>query len=193
MLAESQGSPYNSLYNATMAYAQFLNTTQRVAQAEKLMADYLSSHSDTNPVLEANALNFLAGITTDAQRAEEYRRLAAGKWPPPPPWPPAQNSIRELMTAAQKAAGQQRFEDAFSLTMQAIAAAPEAVDRDTIAEWPFESVANLIGQKQPARAEELYQNLLAAAEGWSSDTIQPLSCASEGKCESQASPRLVQG
>ncbi len=178
-LAESQGSPYNSPYNATMAYAQFLNATKRAAQGEKLMSDYLASHSDMDPGMEANALNFLAGITSDPKQAEEYRRSAAEKWPPPLPAPTVQNSVRELMTAAQKAAGQQRFEDAFSLTMQAIAAAPEAVDRDAVADWTFESVANFIGQKQPARSEELYQNLLAAVEGWSSDTVEPLKRASE--------------
>lgn len=173
LLSDPQADPLQ----AVISYAGYLRSTERASQGEKLLTGYLAGHSDLDPMQEANALNFLAGMTADPQRAGEYPRAAAEKWPKPPAAVP--NSIAEAVAAAQTAANEGRFDEAFSLSLHAIDIAPMARDRESIASWGLLQVAGTIAQKQPARAEELYQRVLAAVEGWSADTIQPLSRASE--------------
>ncbi|MGO9261070.1 MAG: tetratricopeptide repeat protein [Bryobacteraceae bacterium] len=169
--------PEADQYQAVTSYARYLRSTKRAGQGAKLLTDYLASHSDLNPGQEASALDFLAMIADDPKQAEEFRRAAAEKWPRPLTLAP--NSIGEDIGAAETAASEGRLDDAYSLSLHAIDAAPMARDRDLIATWGLRQVANTIANKDPAKATEIYQRVLAAAEGWSADTIQPLSHASE--------------
>jgi tetratricopeptide (TPR) repeat protein len=182
--------PEADQYQAVTSYVRYLSSTKRAGQGAKLLTDYLASHSDLNPGQEASALDFLAMIAGDPKRAEEFRRAAAEKWPRPLTLAP--NSIGEDIGAAETAASEGRLDDAYSLCLHAIDAAPMARDRDLIATWGLRQVANTIANKDPAKATEMYQRVLAAAEGWSADTIQPLSQASEAYIRflmGQADPR----
>jgi tetratricopeptide (TPR) repeat protein len=172
LLSDPQGDPYQ----AVTSFAGYLMSTQRAAQGAKLLEDYLASHSDLNPGLEANALNLLAGMTEDPQRADAYRRAAASKQPIPPAAAP--NSVAETMRAAHKAANEGRLDEAFSLSLRAIGTAPLAPDRDSIP-FDIQSVAGVIANKLPAKADELFRRLLAAAEEWAADAIQSLRSGTE--------------
>jgi tetratricopeptide (TPR) repeat protein len=172
-LSDPQGDPFS----AVTGYAGLLSSTQRTAQAEKLLSDYLVDQGDANPIQAANVLNMLADMSGDPKQAQEYRRAAADKWPMPPTAAPA-NLIGDVLRAAQMAAVEGRLDDAYSLSLQAISAAPTAPDREMIAPWGVLSVADVIAGKQPAKAEQLYRRLLAAVEEWSGDTVNPLAMAS---------------
>jgi tetratricopeptide (TPR) repeat protein len=112
--------------------------------------------------------------TGDSQRAEEYQKAAQALQPHPLPPPTGQILIAEELRKAESAASQRRWDDAYGLALRAIDAAPQAADRQQ-ADWLVPQIANLLAaNKEPAKAEHLFQRQFALAQNLSADNMQPL-------------------
>ena len=163
------------------AYAYFLAETNRGAQGEGLLKDYLAGHSNLNWWEKKNTLLQLAGVAAkmgDSQAADEYRQAGEALLAQPPP-PARQTLIVEEMRKAQAAANQHHWEDAYSLALHALDTAAQAFDLQQLV-WSVPQVAQeLAANKEPARGEQLFQRLLALAQTWSADSRQPLITATQ--------------
>ena len=167
----------NNAAQAVIGYSDFLSSTGHADKAESMLNGYLASHADMQPWLETNFLSSLANVARNAgnpQRAQEYEEAARAKQPAPPSPPPGQTLIFGLLAQAQTAINNNKPDEAFSLTMQAIAEAPPASDRDNLMNMAPYIATNLAFHKAPERAELIFQELLRLAGSWSADTIQPL-------------------
>ena len=174
LLQENPGAPSESWL--MVKYAQHLLETNRAAQGESLLQNYLAEHSNLTWQQKRNVLINLSNLahrTGDSKRGEEYRQAAEATLPLPPP-PPFQVLIGEEMRKAQQAVTLHRWDDAYHLALHAVDAAAQAPDWDQIA-WTVPSIANdLAANKEPANAEKLFQSLLAFAQNRTPDSIQPL-------------------
>jgi tetratricopeptide (TPR) repeat protein len=160
-------------------YAQYLAETKRAPQGESLLKDYLAGHSNLNWQEKSNVLfNLanLAGNTGDSKASDEYRRAAQALLPPPPPPSPptVQILVGEEMQQAQEAANQHRWDDAYTLALHAIDIAAQAADGQQVQWFVPEIAQQLAANKEPARAERLFQRLLALAQNRKADNMQPL-------------------
>jgi len=157
-------------------YARFLADTERGAQGESLLTDYLSgSNSDTNQ--KATVLFSLADLARksgDSQAADAYLHAGQALMPQPSPPPLGEFRIGEDLQKAQTAVSEQRLDDAYALAMGALDAAAHAVDGQQV-QWHVPQIAQaLAANKESAKAEGLYQHLFALAQDWSVDSMQPL-------------------
>ncbi len=175
MLLEGQGRAQESQMLAM--YAQYLAGTQRAALGESLLKDYLAAHPNLDQPQKTNVLFQLANVvrgTGDSERADEYYRAAQALQPQPPPPPPGQVRIGEGMQKAQTAINQRRWDDAYSLVLQLIDGAAHAADGQQVP-WMVPQFADaLAANKEPAKAELIYQRVLALGRNWSVDNVQPL-------------------
>jgi tetratricopeptide (TPR) repeat protein len=176
LLAESQNRQDPNYSQLLVNYANYLDNSKRSAQAESLLSDYMANHPQLDAWQESNLLYARANaarVSGDSDRAAEYERAAADKRQAmaPPPEPPL---LQGLLQKANTAAWGNNPEEAFSLTLAAMAAAPRAVDREQIA-WQVPGIASaLANKKAPVMAEQLYQHLFGIVQGWSADNQQPL-------------------
>jgi tetratricopeptide (TPR) repeat protein len=179
LLRENTGASWESWLMAS--YAQHLAETNRAAQAEDLLNDYLAGHPNLNGQQRVNILLNLANLaqrTGDSKRATEYQSM----WPFPPP-SAAQTLMAEATRKVQEAVTQHRWSDAYHLALHAIDAAAQAPDWDQVA-WTVPQIAQeLAANKEPAKAESLFQRLLALAQNRKADTIQPLVTATRNYVE----------
>lgn len=176
LLAENQDARDGFYLQILNNYAHYLGMTKRGAQAETLLKEYRAAHPNLQPGEDAMLLSALAGVarmSNQRERAEEYQRAAEEKQQSMMRTPPGQVSIRQDIVRAQSAANRNSPNEAFSLAMQAMDAAPRAMDRDQIA-WAVPSIAAMVAQKSPDKAEQLYQRLFEILRSWSADTVQPL-------------------
>jgi tetratricopeptide (TPR) repeat protein len=175
ILQESRGEPQES--QMLGMYAQYLAETKRGAQGESLLKDYLEGHSNLDPQQRMNVLFNLSNVarrTGDSRSADEYQQAAQALQPQPPPPPAGQIRIGEELRKAEIAASQHRSDDAYGLALHAIDTAPQAADRQQ-ADWLVPLIANLLAaNKEPAKADQLFQRLFALAQNWSADNMQPL-------------------
>ncbi len=174
LLQESRGAPQES--QMLGMYANYLADTKRGAQGETLLQDYLASGSPADPQEKANILFNLSNVarrTGDDKSGDEYAK-AAQALQPPPTFPAGQIRIGEEMQQAQAALNQHRWNDAYDLALRAMDGAPQAVDGQQV-EWSVPQVAYaLAANKEPAKAEQLFQRLFALAQTWKVDSMQPL-------------------
>ncbi len=165
-----------------MSFANYLGRTNRSAQGEQLLRDYLASHSNLQPGEESNLLFHLADLARqsgDTKRAGEYQRRATERQQAAQPAPSGDVFIVKDLQKAQTAAGGGNLDEAFHLALEAIDAAPRAPDREQIT-WQAANIAEaLANQKAAHLADQLYQRLFALVRSWSADTIQPLSQVSQ--------------
>ncbi len=176
LLSQSQSSQDPNYPQVLNNYANYLENTDRGAKAESLLSDYLASHPALEPWQESNLLSSLAVAARaagDSDRAAEYERAAADKQQAARGTPDEQSSLLPLLQKANAAASGGNPEEAFSLTLEALAAAPQASDREQIA-WQVPGIAGILAAKSPAKADQLYQHLFGIVRSWSSDSLQPL-------------------
>lgn len=174
LLQENRGGPQES--QMLSMYANYLADTKRGAQGETLLKDYLAGGSPVDPQQKANMLFNLSNVarrTGDTKSADEYAK-AGQALQPPPTFPAGQIRIGEEIQQAQAALNQHRWNDAYDLALDAIDGAPQAVDGQQV-EWSVPQVAHaLAANKEPAKAEQLFQRLFALAQTWKVDSMQPL-------------------
>jgi len=158
-------------------YAQYLADTNRGAQGETVLKDYLANGSNLDPLQKSNAFFSLANLarrTGDTTRADEYQQAGQALQPQPPGPPVDQILIGEQLRKAQTAANEHRLDDAYDLAMGAMDAAPQATDRQQVG-WMVPQIAQaMAANKDSARAERLYHRAFALAQSWSADSLQPL-------------------
>jgi len=174
LLQESRGGPPET--QALLAYAQYLGETARGAQGENLLKGYLVDHPNPDPPLRVSFLYTLANLargTGDSRRADLYVQEAQALQPPPPP-PVGEIRIAEKLREAGAEAGQNRFADAYSLAVDALDAAAQAADGQSIVSTVPGIAYTLASHKESAKAEQLYRRLFALAETWKANTMQPL-------------------
>src|ERR1017187_9275302 len=149
LLAESQSRQDPNYAQMIVNYANYLDNSKRSGQAESLLSDYMANHPQLEPWQESNLLFARANSANasgDSDRAAGADAAARGDKP----------------------------EEAFSLALQAMEAAPRAADRDQIA-WQVPGIASGLANKNaPAKAEQLYQHLFGIVQSWSADNQQPL-------------------
>ena len=162
-------------------YASYLGASKRASQAEAFLADFLTGHPDLNTGEQANILFTLAGLARsagDAKRAEEYQLEGEQKRTIKDP-PPDVVLIGPVLQKAQSEASGRNTAGAIALVGQAITQSANAQDRETLARVGL-SVANIVANKSPAQADELYRNVTEVTQSWSPDTMQPWLTAVEG-------------
>jgi hypothetical protein len=184
LLTQTEDGPDGSRLQVLQSYSDYLSTTERAAQAGKLLQGYLADHPDLQPWERSNILFSLANVARrsgDTKLADQYQRagteLQRSQQPPSSPGGPL---IAPVLQKAQAAASQGNIDEALTLAFQAMDDSPRAPDREQVA-WQVPSVAMQIANRNaPARteqlgkAEQLYRRLLTLVEGWSADTVQPL-------------------
>jgi tetratricopeptide (TPR) repeat protein len=154
-----------------------LNDTKRDAQGQALLSDYLASHPNLEPPVEASLLTQLsygARRSGNSNLADQYQRASNEKqqaWQTPVT---RQTLIGADLQAAQTVARAGKFDEAFELSLRAMASAPTAADRDQVA-WGVPNVATeLANRKESEKAERLYQRLFGLVESWSAESPQAL-------------------
>lgn len=178
------GSADEQRFQALLSYANYLVSTKRAAQGEVLLKEYQASNPNLQPWQENNLLNTLANSARssgDLKRAEEYQAAAAAAnaRQSRTAEPAGQVLIGNYLQKAQAAANAGNVDEAFSLALQAIDAAPRAADREQIG-WVVTSVAGtLAARKGDDKALLLYQRLFSMVESWSADSLQPLLTVTE--------------
>jgi hypothetical protein len=121
-------------------------------------------------------LSNLARRTGDSKRADEYQQARQALLQPQPP-PAGQIRIGEELLKAQTAISQHRLDDAYGLALNAIDTAAQAADGQQV-DWLVPQIAGaLAANREPAKAEHLFQRLLALGQNWSVDRMQPLMAA----------------
>ncbi len=165
-----------------ISYAQYLADTKRGSQAETLLKESLAGGvASQDPQQQAGVYFTLANLASqagNAKAAESYRKQAQALQPQPNP-PAGQQSLSEDIRKTNAALSQRQFEDAYSLALQVLDTAPQASDRFQV-EWFIPNVANqLAANRQPAKAEQLFQRLFALMETWQPDSVQHLITVSQ--------------
>lgn len=175
LLQQNQGGPEEA--QVLGMYAQYLADTNRGAQGESLLIEYLAGGSNSYPEQKAGVLFSLSNVarrTGDSQKADEYQQ-AGQALQPQPPAPPGQRRIADELRDAQTAANEQRVDDAYTLALDAVdtAASGQASDARQV-QWMVPQIAQVMANNDPARAERLFLRVFALAESWAVDSMQPL-------------------
>jgi hypothetical protein len=159
-------------WNLLTGYAGFLANHQHADQAESLLNDYLANHPALNSNDRSQIYLSLANIAQQAgsdERAAAYHERFAqitqdiGR----------SAGQRDPFEQVQAALGHDDIDQAGALAFAALAA-PNPRALETTANQAMQVVAQLYAHNQPARADQLYQTVVAAAESWSVDTMRPL-------------------
>jgi tetratricopeptide (TPR) repeat protein len=168
-------SQINQTVNILNSYAQFLQSIQQGAKAEKMLTDYLNTHADLQPWESSNLLFQLSNLARGAGRtdqANEYMRAAQEKQRNNSQPLPEQEAGQKL-TAAETAAAEGRADDAVQLVAEALGA-----PNNDQAFWQVQSIAGRLTEKSPGAAEEVFKRALNEAMNRSTDSLQPLTTAS---------------
>ena len=177
VLRESQGSQQES--QVLQAYANYLAQTKRGAEGEQLLKSYLDSNPNLEPWQQNNLLFGLANVARqngDAAAAERYQKAAQALQPAPQL---AQTDSDRDLDQAQTAINQHKLDDAFTLALAGIDAAASTPAGQQVV-WRAPGIAEaLAAQKQPARAEQIFERLLGAAQNWSMENMQPLATTTQ--------------
>jgi hypothetical protein len=159
-------------WNLLTGYAGFLANHQHADQAESLLNDYLANHPTLNPNERSQLYLSLANIAQQAgsgERAAAYHERFAqitqdtGR----------SAGQRDPFEQVQAALSHDDIEQAEALAFAALAA-PNPRALETTANQAMQVVTQLYAHNQPARADQLYQAVVAAAGNWSVDTMRPL-------------------
>ena len=157
------------------AYAQHLGATNRAAQGESLLNDYLAGHSELDAPQKMNVLYSLSNLARsqgESKRGDEYQRAAHALQPPQPPT--GRILIGDELQKVQEAVNQHQWDDAYGLALHVIDDAAQAADGQQL-QWAMPQIAQELAEnKEPAKAEHLFQRLLALVRNWSADNTQPL-------------------
>jgi tetratricopeptide (TPR) repeat protein len=150
------------------SYAGFLEQTNRVDLAEKLLNDYQASHASGEPWEQQTLMSSLANVERLAGKpdlAAEYQRRAF-----PNQFQPAQAGASDTMQRATEAFNAGNLDDAFNLTLQALESAHGSLDLGRV----YRMASMLTSRQAPNKADEIYRRILALAESWSPATVEPL-------------------
>ncbi len=173
------------------SYANFLEQTNRIDKAEKLLNDYQASHSSVEPSEQQALMMALANVerlSGKPELAEEYQgRANASK--PLPAAPAGEIRAVDILQRASGAMSVGKLDEAFDLSLQALAAAPSASDRETAARMTSGIASGMASRKAQAKADEIYRQVLGLAESWSPATVEPLLNVIQSYARSLASQR----
>jgi hypothetical protein len=161
----------NQQIGAVASYANFLEQTNRVDQAEKLLNDYQANHASAEPGEQLALMLALANVERLAGKpelAEEYQRRAFPNQPQPA-------EAADAIQRATEAVNAGKLDEAFNLTLQALDSAHSASELER-AYWMAHM---LVSRQAPAKAEVIYRRAIALAERWSAATVAPLLTAQE--------------
>ena len=180
LVQQSAGTPQSG--QTLISYAQYLGDTKRESQAQSLLKEYLAGGAASqDPQQEAGVYFTLANLARrsgNSKAAETYQKQGQALQPQPNP-PAGQQSLVEDIRQTNDALMRRQFEDAYTLALQILDAAPQATDRYQV-EWFVPNVANqLAANHQPAKAEQLFQRLFALMETWQVDSAQHLITVSQ--------------
>jgi tetratricopeptide (TPR) repeat protein len=174
ILQETRGGPQEN--QALGAYAQHLAETQRAAQGESLLKEYLAETNLETPA-KMNILFQLSNVARmsgDSKRADEYQAAGMALQEQPSISIEGQVRIAGDVQKAESALSQQRLDEAYGLALRAIDHAAHAVDGQQV-DWLVPQVATrLAAAHEPAKAEQLFRRLFALEEGRQVETVQPL-------------------
>jgi hypothetical protein len=174
ILQETRGGPQEN--QIVGAYAQYLAETQRAAQGENLLKEYLAG-SNLEPPAKMNVLFQLSNVARtsgDSKRAEEYQAAGMALQQQPPFATEGQVRIAEEVRKVESALSQQRLDEAYGLALRAIDRAGQAVDGQQV-DWLVPQVAGrLAATHEPAKAEQLFRRLFALEQSRSVENLQPL-------------------
>jgi tetratricopeptide (TPR) repeat protein len=174
-----QGQAADEVYQQLMAgktdqqmwivnsYANFLEQTNRVDQAERLLNDYQASHSSVEPGEQQTLMLALANVERLSRKpelAEEYQRRAFTNQ-----FQPADVGAADTMQRATEAFNAGKLDEAFNLTLQAIDSARGSLDLRRV----YRMASMLTSQQAPNKADEIYRRTISLSERWSPVAVEP--------------------
>jgi tetratricopeptide (TPR) repeat protein len=135
----------------------------------------LAAHPELDAPQKMNLLYSLSNLARsqgDSKRGDEYQRAAEALEPPQPPT--GRILIGDELQKVHEAVNQHRWDDAYGLALHVIDNAAQAADGQQLL-WFMPPIAQELAEnREPAKAEYLFQRLLALARNWSADNTQPL-------------------
>jgi tetratricopeptide (TPR) repeat protein len=149
------------------SYANFLEQTNRVDQAEKLLNDYQASHASPEPGQQSNLMMALANVERLAGKpelADEYQRRAF-----PNQLRPADVGVVDTMQRATEAVSAGKLDEAFNLTLKAIDIARGSLDLGRV----YRMASMLTSRQAPNKADEIYRRTISLSERWSPVAVEP--------------------
>jgi tetratricopeptide (TPR) repeat protein len=149
------------------SYANFLEQTNRVDQAERLLNDYQASHSSVEPGEQQTLMLALANVERLSRKpelAEEYQRRAFTNQ-----FQPADVGAADTMQRATEAFNAGKLDEAFNLTLQAIDSARGSLDLRRV----YRMASMLTSQQAPNKADEIYRRTISLSERWSPVAVEP--------------------
>jgi tetratricopeptide (TPR) repeat protein len=185
---QARSAEDNDSTQSAIAYANYYTQTGRKAQAEKLLQDYLESHSDLSAGQEASLLFTLSNAASDDEHAQQYQKRAMEKQKEGQPEYLDEHSF--VFKYLEEAGGEvERDPDkAFRIALAMLDTArtdPAARDAATL----VCEIAARLGEHAPEKAEQVFQLALSAAESWRADTLQPLVAVTDAYSQFRASLR----
>ncbi len=152
------------------AQAQYLAGTDRGVQGETLLKQYLAADPNMEPQDKRSTYFQLANLARgmgNSKASEEYQQAAQALEPTPQPTAVAAAPrilINDELQKAQQAADAGRLDEAYRLALHAADTAGQATDGQQ-AEWRIPPIAQkLAANKEMAKADQLFQHLLASAQ-----------------------------
>jgi tetratricopeptide (TPR) repeat protein len=158
------------------SYAQFLADTDRAPQGASLLKDYIATRPPQDPqnVNLYYSLAHVARVMKDEKSADAYQQAAQDLQPRPAPSAAGEIRIAEEMKNYQTALNQQHIDEAYNLALDLLERARTAVDGQQVI-WNIPQLAYpLIGKGQEAKANIVYERLIALTQDWSAANRQPL-------------------
>jgi hypothetical protein len=179
LLTETRGKPEENQVLGN--YSQHLAQTQRAAEGENLLKQYLAG-PDLEPPMQMNTLYQLSNVARmsgNEKRAQEYQQAAEALQQRSFASNEGQVRIAEEVRKAEKALSQQRMDEAYGLAVQAIDRAAQAEDGQQV-DWLVPQVANrLVAEHETAKADLLFRRLFAQAQERRPQNLQPLIAAAQ--------------
>lgn len=165
-----QGNVYNQ---ALSAYANFLADHRRGDEAEGMLQRYVDS-TPLQPWEKANTMYAMAGVAQrsgNGERAQEYRSAASAIQDAQSKTMalPTGFTVSKLIQDANTAANSRKFDEAYALTIEAIAAAPAARDGFTVAFMASNIAVQFASHKEELRAQQIFDRLLASLDAITDD------------------------
>jgi tetratricopeptide (TPR) repeat protein len=167
----------NQQLGIVTSYANFLERTNRVGQAEKLLNDYQASHASVEPGEQQALMLPLANVerlSGKPELAEEYQRRAFNQVQV------MEQLFRDIPAAdarqrAWAAVSAGRLDEAFTLTLQALDSAAGASVLD-IAYW---LASEFTSHQASAKADDLHRHIIGLAGRQSPASVVPLLSAEQ--------------
>jgi tetratricopeptide (TPR) repeat protein len=181
LIQDTQGQPEET--QVLFMYSEYLMGSNRGTQADNVLQQYLTNHPNLPPGQRSGVYSQLANVAMrsgNQKQGAEYQKQAQALRPPQESGgasgegPDLRPTIADDLQKADAAANQRRMDEAYDLAVRAVDMAPQAKDGQQ-AGWRIPQIARqLVSGGEPAKAEKLFQRVIAMEQNVSAYNQQRL-------------------